>query len=720
MAQKKKQSREIPVVTPQSSPQRSDKRLKSDKSTPQTTHKSGISGQQRRLSIIVLFFTACLLYANTLTHQYCQDDAIVITQNDFTKAGFGGFYDIMRYDTFYGFFKEGGKAALVEGGRYRPFTLLMFATEYQIFGDNPFIFHLVNVLLFGFLTVLLYVLFLKLLNYRSVTEGSSATMLPLLQWRSLSFTTNELIAFFTALLFAIHPLHTEVVANIKGRDEIMTLIGSLGALYLSLKAYETGHMKYYLLSGLLFLVGLLSKENAITFLAVVPLVYYVFIRASAGRILRLMLPFMAMSVVFLWLRHSALHAFDEDLPKGFVPAVEMLNDPYLKFVDNQYVPFSTSEKAATITFTLGKYVKLLFFPNTLTHDYYPRHISMMSFGNFSVLLSLGLYVLLLRYLRKGLPRRRLIAFGIAYFLITLSIVSNVVFPVGTNMAERFMFMPSVGFCFILSVWGVGLLRGWMLSSNMLHLSRQKGRILSGNEVLTTLASEHTNMRQAKLPLILFSIIILLLSIKTIDRNAAWKDNYTIFTTDIKTSFNSAKLQNSVGGEMIEKFNKETNTELRQKGLVEAIGHIDKAIEIHPTYKNAYLLRGNAHLYLKEYDKSIIDYLNALRLDTKYQDAKNNLVVVYREAGKDAAQQQHDIPKGIDYFVKALEINPKETEILSLLGTAYGLTNQPLKSIDVLERSLAVRYDKSDVNNLIIAYKQTQNVEKAAYWEGKLK
>ena len=124
-----------------------------------------------RLHAWLIFAISFLLYANTLTHNFCQDDSIVITENMFTTEGVSGFGGILGKDTFYGFFKEEGKAALVAGGRYRPFTLLMFAFEYQLFGKNPFVGHLINVLLFGLMCVLIYFLMLKLLKNRVYTEG---------------------------------------------------------------------------------------------------------------------------------------------------------------------------------------------------------------------------------------------------------------------------------------------------------------------------------------------------------------------------------------------------------------------------------------------------------------------------------------------------------------------------------------------------------------------
>jgi protein O-mannosyl-transferase len=138
------------------------------RNTPPTQVHKGTEGfwKNTRLQAIIIFAFSFLLYANTLTHDFCQDDAIVITDNMFTTQGVSGINGILSYDTFYGFFKESGKAGLVAGGRYRPFTLVMFAFEYQIFGKTPFIGHFMNVIWFGLTCVLLYFLLLKLLKYK--------------------------------------------------------------------------------------------------------------------------------------------------------------------------------------------------------------------------------------------------------------------------------------------------------------------------------------------------------------------------------------------------------------------------------------------------------------------------------------------------------------------------------------------------------------------------
>jgi hypothetical protein len=178
----------------------------------------GKSPQQTHL--MVLLGLSILLYANTLSHDFALDDAIVITDNMHVQKGWAGLMDIFNKDTFHGFFKT-DKQGLLEGGRYRPFTLAMFAVELSIFGKSPFWGHLFNLLWYALTGIVLYLLSTGLFAYR---------------WNK---TLSAWLAFAVALIFIAHPLHTEAVANIKGRDEIMALLGCLGALYFSLRSYHS-------------------------------------------------------------------------------------------------------------------------------------------------------------------------------------------------------------------------------------------------------------------------------------------------------------------------------------------------------------------------------------------------------------------------------------------------------------------------------------------------
>ncbi|HXR81830.1 MAG TPA: hypothetical protein VN763_12960 [Saprospiraceae bacterium] len=214
---------------------------------------------------IIIPVMAFALYWMCLPYGYVLDDQIVITDNKFTQKGVAGIWDILSTESFSGYF--GGQQDLVAGSRYRPLSIVSFAIEQSIFGSNTFERHLVNILLYGLLGLLLF----RILSILFPEKEKSLWLLSL--------------PFLTAALYLFHPVHSEVVANIKGRDEIMTAIGALGALYFALKYLPTRKMIFLMLSGICMFLGLMSKENALTFLAVIPLTLYFFTKAKTRDIM---------------------------------------------------------------------------------------------------------------------------------------------------------------------------------------------------------------------------------------------------------------------------------------------------------------------------------------------------------------------------------------------------------------------------------------------------
>ncbi|MGB0861753.1 MAG: hypothetical protein ACPGXZ_02495 [Saprospiraceae bacterium] len=581
----------------------------------------------QKLHLILIFALSFVLYANTLTHDYTLDDSIVIIDNEFTKKGFSGISEILSYDTFMGFF--GKEKNLVAGGRYRPMSLVTFAIEWQFFGENPFVSHFINVLLYGLLGVVLYLCLLKLFNPKGETSNITAYFL----------------ALAATILFVTHPIHTEAVANIKGRDEIMALLGSLTALYWSIKYIYSNKITYLIGATFVFFLALMSKENSITFLAIVPVALFFFTKEKLNKIAFATAPYLVVAVIFLAIRSNVL---GEAAAIGGVEAQELMNNPFLGMDSNA--------RYGTIFYTLGKYIQLLILPVTLTHDYYPRHIPTMTFGDWQVLLSLLTYVImglvavwgLFSYKRKNetsaqLSLKTLSAFGIIIFIASLSVVSNLVFSVGTNMSERLVFMPSVGFCLI-------------LAAVIFHFFIKKDT-------------------QNRIGWYLVAAVAILFSLKTITRNTAWKDNYTLFKTDIQTSVNSAKLNNAMGGISIDEANKPENAAQKTQLLNDAIGYLTKATEIHPTYANAYLLTGNAFFYQEQYTKSA-EFYRYIAQTFDNPNGKNNLF----EAGKKLVESKKFV-EAIPILEEAKAYNAQKVDIYGNLGAAYGSTNQHQKAIE---------------------------------------
>ena len=143
------------------------------------------------------------------------------------------------------------------------------------------------------------------------------------------------------------------------------------------------------------------------------------------------------ATVFVFIRFLVLGYFNStDLPK------ELLNNPFLEATLNQ--------KAGTILYTLGIYIKLLFFPHPLTHDYYPYHIPLVSMADIRAIVPLFIYLGMIIYAILKINRKDFIAYGILFYMLTLFIVSNLLFPVGTFMNERFIYMPSLGFVLVIA------------------------------------------------------------------------------------------------------------------------------------------------------------------------------------------------------------------------------------------------------------------------------
>lgn len=609
-----------------------------------------------RNAALIVFGVAFLLYANTLGHGYVQDDAIVITDNFLTQQGFEGIPGLLTEDTFYGFFKTEGKSRLVAGGRYRPLTPVMFAIEYELFGMKPWVGHLVNVLFYGLTGVI--VLFL-------------------LTWmgRNSPWARNALyFGLLGALLYVVHPIHTEVVANIKGRDEMMSFLLSVAALYLTVRKMPSkvpGAVDH-LLAALLFLLALLSKENAITFLVIVPLTIWFFGGKKAKTALVATVPYVLASGLFLFLRGQVIGWEIGDPPR------ELLNNPFLKIVDNTYVDFTFGEKMSTIMFILGKYVQLLFVPFQQTHDYYPRHIDLMRWTDWQVILSACAYAAMIVVAILGLRKKRIYSYGILFYLITLSIVSNIVFPVGTNMSERFLYMPSLGWAIAVA----GIAGMW-------------------------------NEKIWKRVVPVIAIVLLALSVLTVMRNRVWKSNYTLFLTDVKTAPNSAKLLAAAGGELMARKEDVPEGPLRQQRIRQALDYLIRAQEIHPNYKMSYLLRGNAHYYLQEWDQAIAAYQRVLMWEPGNQEAVNNLGIAYRDAGRYYGEKEGDLNKAIAYLNEAIRYLPNDYEVLHSLGVAYGLGGQPEKAVEYFKRGVEIAPENATAHfNLGLAYQRIGDLANA--------
>jgi tetratricopeptide (TPR) repeat protein len=639
----------------------------------------------RKLIYLIVVVLAFLFYGNTIPNEYALDDSIVITENQFTRQGLEGIDDIFTNGTFTGFF--GDEKTLVAGGRYRPLSLVTFAVEYEIFGENPHISHLINILLYALTCILIFTILRKLL------------------WHYESRPWFLSISFLTALFFLVHPVHSEVVANIKGRDEILALLFGLLSLNEALRYLDTSDKKYLLLAGVYLFLGLLSKENAITYVAVIPLTLY-FFRESANRsgmrrIYQILYPLLSAALLFILLRLAVIGGFNFTTPD------ELMNNPFLNA--------SAGEKYATIFQTLGLYLKLLIFPHPLTYDYYPWHIPLIDWNDLRAIIPLLIYSALLVYALVNIRRKSFSSYSILYYLLTLSVVSNLVFPIGTLMNERFLYMPSLGFC---------LLVAYMFSKYVY---------------------KSFNRSAVRLGVMIFLLVAItgLSAFKTIQRNKVWEDNFSLFTHDVKISSGSAKARMSAGGAYMERAVEIKDEKKKSEYFSKALKHLKRSLEIYPGYTQALLLTGNTfYHYQQDIDSVLKYYSKILRKNPNNQDVIENLKSMVNNEelgikkkiricrtmlnyspekyyfnyrlGKIYAKELKKPDKGIPYLRKALDSKPESLSVLKDLGVALGYNKEYRESIAVFEKALKIAPDDPQLYiNQGINYRQLGEIEKAS-------
>jgi tetratricopeptide (TPR) repeat protein len=224
-------------------------------------------------------------------------------------------------------------------------------------------------------------------------------------------------------------------------------------------------------------------------------------------------------------------------------------------------------------------------------------------------------------------------------------------------------------------------------------------------------------------------------LKTFTRNFVWVNGYTLFTTDVKTSTNSAKCNVSAGELSIkEALKKETTPTRKRELLLQAVEYLKVGVKIHPKYVGGWIMMGNAYLYLEQWENTIMCYENVLKLAPLHKDAINNFLYTAQNATK---QGYHTIsvrcyksligfqPNEWDYYYQLagvyekqnkidsvlftlnyiLEKNPKYAPVYSKLGEVYGkILNDLDKSISYLKKANEMDpTDPSALENLGIAF-----------------
>lgn len=580
-----------------------------------------------RIQALLIFVLAFACYANTVKNEFALDDTVVIVKNEYVLEGISGIPDILTKDAYYSYYRQLGTTNQLSGGRYRPLSIVSFAIEQQFFG--PIAKDKVDsVMIAG-----IYDMnapyerhFLKNMHIRHFFNvvWFALSMITLLYFlRYIVFRNNPLMAFIAALLFTVHPVHTEVVANVKSRDEIMSLLFICLTFIFAFKYRERNNKRYLAFGLISYFLAFLSKEYAITLLTLLPLSFYLFSNYSIKKSVIVSWPYFAVAIVYLLIRWQTLGPRNE------------LSDRDIQI--NPYAYASGTEKQATEIATTLNYLKLLVFPHPLSSDYSYNQIPYKDFSHPLVWLSLVVHVLLLGGLICFFIKRSVLCFAIAFYLANLLMINNFLYDIGATMGERLIYHSSVGFVIAVA---------WLL--------------VHGVELIKSDSAARLILSGCML------VIILLSSYATIARNNDWKNDETLFFQDINVSPNSFLVNANVACMLVNKSDFETNEKVRKEQLHRATALFSKVLTMQSDYILAHMNRCVAYFKLQQPDSMIAD-LQQVPVHPQLGDMYYRAGMLY-----DSSKQY---AKAAAAFQMALKLYPGSVDVQKALNDATAAMQQ---------------------------------------------
>lgn len=563
---------------------------------------------------IILCCVCFLFYANSIPNKYALDDDLTILSNAYVQMGFKGIPKILTNDSYATYYTSmgGDPTKQLSGGRYRPLSEIIFAIEQQLFGDSdmlPYLRHFVNIIAY-MACVLAIFYFLEKFLFKKIYRGSD-------------------MAFLAAFLFAIHPLHTEVVANIKSLDEILSMLFIMLTFIFGLKYLQDKKMKHLLFGTGSYLLALLAKEYAVTLLFFIPLLFYLLEDKKPLSAIKAGIPYFGILLIYLLLRYNAV-----GFHKG-IPTSNVLVNPYYYATHLQ--------KIATEWFVLGKYLGLLFFPYPLSCDYSYYQIKYHDFTDITVLLSIFIYVAIIVWGIILLRRKSILSFAVFFFLLNVLMISNFVVDIGATMGERLVFHSSLGLVIILSYYLVKAVSKTSLQA--------KRNILMG----------------------IMSVLGVVCFGETVIRNAQWKDDTSLFIHDVGVVPDSFLANSNAAGGYLKLSEQKENTIPQAKAYLDSVKKYSfRALHFFPNLDAAYNKLGGMYLHLGLFDSAEYYWDLAEKYHPNYSVLKANYALLsqmYFAKGMEMGKNGN--PRlGIVYMKKALRHDSTDADIWYNVGGAY--------------------------------------------------
>jgi protein O-mannosyl-transferase len=405
-----------------------------------------------RTRVLLLVAVAILVYINVMLNSFTLDDNIyVLSSSAVTSFNVKGLFQPVAYNNI-----------------FRPLTFASFAVEWILHGPKPIGFIVVDLLLNATAVLLLYFVLRTLLE--NTPQG-------------------ELVAWVAALIFAVHPIHTEAVASISNRSEPLAAALLFAAWLFHLREKPV-------LAVVFFGLALLSKESAVVFLPLVLAGDY-----ARGKMQSLV-------------KYGSL-AVTTVLYLALLWKVQggRFGAPNVSFLDNPLGRLPASLRISNALRIIWKYVALLVYPAHLSSDYSYNAITLYAGWKHALPALMATLALGGFGAWAFWTKRRDWFLAVAIFFFAFAVTCNILVPTGTILGERLMYLPSVGFCLFVALM-------WVRLAN----------------------------RQQKLAWAVLAILVVLLGARTVTRNRDWRDNYSLFSADVNSSPGSAKLHSNLGGQ----------------------------------------------------------------------------------------------------------------------------------------------------------------------------
>lgn len=536
-----------------------------------------------RYQRLVLVLCTLLAFGGVLSNGYALDDENVTTEaNDRVSEGFAGIPAILT-----GVYDEAGFDGS-DGYGYRPLPMISFAIEKQVFGFNPQLSHLFNLLLYlSLLWVLLNCL------------------------RSLLKAYPPWIPFLTVLLFALHPLHTEVVVSLKNREELLVSLFGFLAL-LQFIRYAEKPAKPRLLCGFLMMaLGVLSKATLAPFMLAIPLLLWVFNMLSLKR-----------SVV-LAVTLTSFTALAYFLPVQLM-SIDLGRETY--FFENPLSFLPVIDRLPTALNSFLIYLKLLLFPYPLLSYYGYNQVEVLNWQSPELYMALALVIGLIVCFAYSFRRNKLFAAGLMLLVLFISPYLNFPFAVPGMIAERFAFNAVLGLALML----IG--------------------IIHQNPFKSVVRKVTPKLRKRVIPLLLLAVITFV----TLDmrRTGEWKDFYTLMKADTQRAPDSFKLNMMYGDVTQVRLNGTTDVRMRSELLEETIAAYKQAIAIYPDHADVYNNLGVVYTLKRDFVSAIFNLLQAVERGQDKAETYFNIAACYEMTGR--------VLEAETYYQKALTKNPEYT------------------------------------------------------------